>query len=32
MAKYEEGDSIICVELWDLSTSKIEHQRPVGDL
>ena len=22
MAKYEEGNNIICVELWDLSTSK----------
>ena len=22
MAKYEEGNSRICVELWDLSTSK----------
>ena len=22
MAKYEEGNSKICVELWDLSTSK----------
>jgi hypothetical protein len=32
VAKYEEENSKICVELWDLLASKIKHQRPAGDL